>query len=82
MPYIIIAWALGWLLVSAFWFRLSLLGYRRNYRSSSVRPEHRLRFARDYILSVLVFILWWPGPALWAAWCWSSDHWRQRHEKG
>jgi hypothetical protein len=82
LPYIIGVWFLGWLFVSAFWFHLSLRGYRRNYRSNSVRPEHRWRFWREYVLSVFVLVAWWPGPVLWGAWCWSSDHRRQSREKG
>jgi hypothetical protein len=78
MSYFIAAWLVGWVIFSVFWLRLSLLGYRRNYRSHTIQPQHRGGFVRSCILSVLVLLVWWPGPALFAAYDRASFWWRQR----
>ncbi len=80
MRYFITAWVAGWVSVSVYWFRLSLISYRRSHRSHTLLPEHRVGFIRSYILSVLLLSVWWPAPTLFAAYDRVYFWWRQRRE--
>ncbi len=81
MNYFISVWAIGWLVMLAFWFLVALKGYRKQHRTHTTRSEHRGRFVRDFIIPGVVYIVWWPFPVVWGLACLCSGRWKQSRER-